>query len=163
MLIEKKKWIGVTIAGFALLLSLSHCTAIREFLGFGYTPPEVSLVSIDITKMSFSSLTLNVGLEVRNPNDYDLTLKKMDYKMDALGLEMAFGSYNKTFTAPKHGVGKVKLPVDVEVQNALKLVKEFMNASDSETEIHMKANIVFDSPVGEIKKSFETVRKLKDL
>jgi len=153
----------VIIVGFSLLATLSRCTSIRDFLGFGYTAPEVNLVSLDVANVSFSSLSLKVGLEVKNPNDYDLTFKKMDYKIKAMELEMATGSYDQTFTAPSNGVGRVKLPVEVKVQNALKLMNEFVNASKSDTEILMEADIIFDSPIGEIKKHFESMKKLKDL
>ncbi len=157
------KKVGIGFVGLCLLTGLSQCTAIREFLGFGYKPPQVELAAIDVANISFTSLGLVVTLKVTNPNDYDLTLKKLDYKLSSAGVQVASGSFNETFTAPKLGAGKAKLPVTVEVQSAVTLVKDFLESSESETKVLLKADAVFDSPIGEIEKSFEVEKMLKDL
>lgn len=64
-------------------------------------PPEVLLVNITPLESTAFEQRLQVDLRIRNPNDYDLQVTGMDFRLDLNGKRLARGLGNKELTVPR--------------------------------------------------------------
>lgn len=82
-----------------LLLSLSSCSALRPDL----QAPRLMLVSVAMTSADIFNQQFLVRVNVENPNDRELPVTGLDYKLFLEGDSFARGSLNKPFTVPANG------------------------------------------------------------
>jgi LEA14-like dessication related protein len=139
---------------FLLLLMLSGCTSMREFLGFSYARPEFSLKNIEIKNLTMNAVELIVVIRVKNPNSFDITLLKLDYKVSVSGVLLAEGLFDKKTKFRAEGIETVRLPLTVNSENARTLMNSMMKDRDTEIVSLITGTAVFDSPVGKIEHSF---------
>jgi LEA14-like dessication related protein len=80
-------------------LSLSACSALRPDL----EAPRLSLVSVAMTSADIFNQSFLVKVNVENPNDRELPIKGIDYKLFLEGDSFAEGESSKPFTVPAKG------------------------------------------------------------
>jgi LEA14-like dessication related protein len=73
--------------------------------------PSVSLRSIDVRQLTLSGATLQLELEVDNPNAFTLMLDKLDYNLKLNGFNLGSGVVNKGMQVQQNGRGRVSLPL----------------------------------------------------
>lgn len=150
--------------GAALLLFLlmagTSCTSIRELLGFGFEQPKVSLRSIEIKNISMTSVKMLVHLRIKNPNTFDLTLNRLDYKVTTMNMELAEGLFEKKFTVKAESQNDVEIPLSINMQSALRMLKTLVEEADKDHMAEIAATVVFDSPIGEIEHTFTDEKNL---
>jgi LEA14-like dessication related protein len=83
----------------ALIFSLSSCSALRPDLEV----PRLALISVAMTSADIFNQSFLVRVNVENPNDRELPIKGLDYKLFLEGDSFARGSLNKPFTVPANG------------------------------------------------------------
>ena len=83
----------------AFALFLSGCAALRPDLEV----PRLSLVSVAMTSADIFNQQFLVRVNVENPNDRELPITGLDYKLFLEGDSFARGSLNKPFTVPANG------------------------------------------------------------
>ncbi|HEY0943172.1 MAG TPA: LEA type 2 family protein [Steroidobacter sp.] len=84
---------------FALLVSVSSCSALRPEL----QAPRLALVSVAMTSADIFNQQFLVRINIENPNDRDLPITGLDYKLFLEGDGFAEGLLNKPFTVPANG------------------------------------------------------------
>ena len=88
---------AAALCAFALLLS--GCAALRPDL----EAPRLSLVSVAMTSADIFNQSFLVKVNVENPNDRELPIKGIDYKLFLEGDSFAEGESSKAFTVPAKG------------------------------------------------------------
>jgi LEA14-like dessication related protein len=83
----------------AVALFLSGCAA----LGPDLEVPRLSLVSVAMTSADIFNQSFLVKVNVDNPNDRELPIKGIDYKLFLEGDSFAEGESSKAFTVPAKG------------------------------------------------------------
>lgn len=83
----------------AFALCLSACSALRPDLQV----PRLSLVSVSMTSADIFNQQFLVKVNVENPNDRELPIKGIDYKLFLEGDSFAEGVSEKPFTVPAQG------------------------------------------------------------
>jgi LEA14-like dessication related protein len=83
----------------ALALVLSACSALRPDLQV----PRLSLVSVAMTSADIFNQQFVVKVNVENPNDRELPITGIDYKLFLEGDSFAEGVSEKPFTVPAQG------------------------------------------------------------
>ena len=83
----------------ALALCLTGCSALRPDLQV----PKLSLVSVAMTSADIFNQSFLVKVNVVNPNDRELPIKGIDYKLFLEGDSFAEGESSKAFTVPAQG------------------------------------------------------------
>lgn len=83
----------------AFVVCLSACSALRPNLAV----PELSLVSLAMTSADIFNQQFLVRVNVQNPNDRELPIRGIDYKLFLEGDSFAEGVSNKPFTVPAKG------------------------------------------------------------
>lgn len=64
-------------------------------------PPEVLVTNITPLEGTAFEQRLQIEVRVRNPNDYDLQVTGVDFRLDLNGKRLARGLSNKEFTVPR--------------------------------------------------------------
>jgi LEA14-like dessication related protein len=82
-----------------LALSLSACAALRPDLQV----PRLTLVSVAMTSADIFNQQFLVKVNVENPNDRELPITGIDYKLFLEGDSFAEGVSKKPFTVPAQG------------------------------------------------------------
>jgi LEA14-like dessication related protein len=93
----KRPLAGVLLCVFAI--ALTACSALRPKLEV----PRLSLVRIAMTSADVFNQQFLVRVRVENPNDRELPVTGLDYKLFLEGDSFAEGVSNKPFTVPAKG------------------------------------------------------------
>ena len=64
-------------------------------------PPEVIVTNITPLETTAFEQRMKVDLRISNPNDYDLRVTGMDFKLDVNGKQLARGLSNKELVVPR--------------------------------------------------------------
>lgn len=82
-----------------LLATLSSCSAMRPKL----QAPRLALVSVAMTSADIFNQQFLVRINIENPNDRELPITGLDYKLFLEGDGFAQGMLNRPFTVPANG------------------------------------------------------------
>jgi len=94
-----------------LALSLTAC------LSWFLKEPEVAVTRIIVDPRSLSEMTLTVGLQVKNPNGFDLKLTSFEYTVFLNGEEIGKGRLEKELLLPSSAVTEMEAPVSARFKN----------------------------------------------
>ena len=83
----------------AIAMCLVGCSALRPDLAV----PKLSLVSVAMTSADIFNQQFLVRVNVQNPNDRELPVRGIDYKLFLEGDSFSEGVSNKPFTVPAQG------------------------------------------------------------
>lgn len=86
----------------ATLLSTSILAGCASWFVHG-EPPEVLVTDVTPLDSTAFEQRLKVDLRIRNPNDADLDVTGMDFRLELNGKRLARGLSNKSFTVPRLG------------------------------------------------------------
>lgn len=75
--------------------------------------PDISLVKISVSKLSFSGAALTAKLKLKNPNDFDIDFSAVDYAIKLGGKELAQGLAKNS--VPLTAKGESLMDLDIKV------------------------------------------------
>ncbi len=84
---------------FALLITASSCSSLRPEL----QAPRLALISVAMTSADIFNQQFLIRVNIENPNDRDLPITGLDYKLFLEGDGFAEGMLNRPFTVPANG------------------------------------------------------------
>ncbi len=93
----KRSLAGAVLCAFAI--ALTACSALRPDIAV----PKLTLVRVAMTSADVFSQQFLVRVHVENPNDRELPITGIDYKLFLEGDSFAEGVSNKGFTVPANG------------------------------------------------------------
>lgn len=99
----------------AAFLLLSGCSA----LGPKLEAPRLTVMSIAMTSADMFSQQFTMRMHVQNPNDRELAVKGIDYKLFLAGDSFADGVGDVPFTVPALGETEFELPVRTNFVSSL--------------------------------------------
>ncbi|HMZ96939.1 MAG TPA: LEA type 2 family protein, partial [Nitrospira sp.] len=85
------------VAGLLTALMVSGCASWM----MNGEPPEVLVTNVTPLEGSAFERRLQVDLRIRNPNDFDLAVTGIDFKLDLNGNRLARGLGNKELVVPR--------------------------------------------------------------
>ncbi|MGE7957660.1 LEA type 2 family protein [Pseudomonas sp. NPDC089530] len=86
--------------GLLMALALSGCAS---WFGDDTLDPQVHLVKVEVIKANLLEQRLRLHFRVDNPNDADLTVRALEYRVQLDDVLLAEGEYEHWFTIdPKH-------------------------------------------------------------
>lgn len=81
------------------MLWLSGCA----YLSLQGEPPEVLVTNVTPLDSTIFEQRLRVDLRIRNPNDFDMSITGLDFRIDLNGQRLARGLGNQSVTVPRLG------------------------------------------------------------
>ena len=98
------KW-GVKFLGILVFLILPSC------LGWFLEKPAFTLKEISVTRISSADIHFLFGIEVQNPNHFDLKLRGMEYTVYLNDQEVGKGRVEKETVVAKSSSALVQVPL----------------------------------------------------
>ena len=112
----------VSRLGLVAALTLPGCTS---WLMKG-EPPEVLVTNVTPLESSAFEQRLQVDLRIRNPNDFDLAVTGIDFRLDLNGNRLARGLGNKELVVPR--LSDALLSIEAST-STLQVVRQFLSFS----------------------------------
>lgn len=135
----------ITAAAAALLfasLGLSGCSAIGLA---GIEEPEVRLMGVDVGSVGLDSAELLFDFNVDNPNDRDLMLDGVAYRLDVEGARLLDGRRGERLEIYSGRDNRVTLPVTVRYEDLARALRSLRR--EDRPSYELQADFEFDAPV----------------
>jgi LEA14-like dessication related protein len=128
-----------------ILLALTPCAGCSELLAL-VQKPTVKVKRVDLKRVSFQDLAVDVVLTVDNPNPIGLPVARLDYQVTVDGHALASGRADSSLAIPAAGSADVTLPVAAR-WDALGATAQSLFERD-ELPYVISARVGFDVPGG---------------
>lgn len=112
------------MAAALALLAVTACSALVPKL----ETPQLRVVSVAALGGSNAAQRLRVTIQVDNPNNRQLAVRSIDYRLLLGGQEFAQGTTPAPFTVPALGQSNFDLDVNIDILRALTLFAQNANA-----------------------------------
>ena len=96
----------------ALFLFSTGCSSVIQ-------SPTATVANARLGDITGDALTLNLDVDVTNPNAFDLPLGKSDYALTVAGVQLLSGSAKPTGAIPASGSSRVVMPVSIRFDDLL--------------------------------------------
>jgi LEA14-like dessication related protein len=123
------------ISIFALSILLVSC------LSWILEKPSFVLREIILRPRSFTEMNLLLGLDVQNPNRFDLTLKSFEYTIYLNSEEIGNGRLEKELLIPSSSITRVQVPVVAKFKDLGGSLKTIITGDDLPYKIEGKTDI----------------------
>jgi LEA14-like dessication related protein len=112
----------ILIAGW---LMLSACSSVKGIV----KDPVVHVTEFKLTNVSAEGVSIDLGLNVQNPNSVPLKLDEVDYALNVSGEKVTEGTFDKGVNIPAGGEGTVYIPLKFQFTSVGNLLSGLMNRS----------------------------------
>ena len=113
----------VASASIGFVVLISGCAVLNKAV----QKPKVSFEAVSVRSLSSESVTMDVHLNVQNPNVFDVPLKKYSYALNIGESRLLSGEQGLSITVPAKGSGQISVPLTVrfrEVMGAIEAVTD---------------------------------------
>ena len=125
--------------GIMFLLTLSLCLV--SCLNMIMEKPSFVIREIVLSPSSFTEANLLIGLDVQNPNRFDLTLKSFEYTLFLDSEEIGTGRMEKEILVPSSSTTQVQVSVIAKFKDLGGSLKTIITGQDLPYKIEGKASI----------------------
>ncbi len=108
-------WVRVRVLLLALLVAVSGCASFGPKL----QSPQLSLVAIQILSGDMFAQRFKVRVKVENPNDLEVAVSGIEYKIFLMGDSFAEGASDQGFVLPAKGEAEFDMTVNTNFVSSL--------------------------------------------
>jgi LEA14-like dessication related protein len=116
----------------AAVLLLNACATFNPI-----AKPEVAITQIGLGPTTGLQQTLNIGLQLDNPNAFDINLGRLRYKLTLAGKSLAGGSYNQPLTLPANDRVSIVVPVEINLLSGIGLMTSIVGKMQDQLEYEL--------------------------
>jgi LEA14-like dessication related protein len=135
--LNENKW--MRHRGLLFLLALSICLV--SCLSWIMEKPSFVLREIILSPSSLTEVNLLLGLDVQNPNRFDLTLKSFEYVVFLNNEEIGTGRLEKEILVPSSSTTQVQVPVAAKFKDLGGSLMAIITGNDLPYKIEGKASV----------------------
>lgn len=130
-----------------LALALLGTFGCRDVVSRVYQPPTAELRSVGLRQIGVDGATLDVVLELRNPNPYALTATRADYRLFIHDtVDVGHGTMLDTITVGGHDSATVQLPLEVGWRAVREAGREALQGGT--VDYRIAGEVVARTPIG---------------
>ena len=130
---------GLATLLLACMSWLAGCAALPKF-----ESPKLSVVTLKMQGGDFFSQRLQVRMRVQNPNDRELPVKGISYRIEVNDSELAQGLADAPFVVPAMGEAEFDVQVTANLASALSQLLSRRGSSDT-IEYRLVGNVALSS------------------
>ena len=108
----------------SILFLLTSC------IGWLIEQPTITVRSITLSAVSLTGAQLVLGVEVYNPNRYDLELQSLEFEFQLKDQSAGQGNLQKTVLVQKKTTSSVSIPISVNYSNIADCIKDVIANRD---------------------------------
>jgi LEA14-like dessication related protein len=139
------------LAAAMLLVLLAACSVRR---------PDVALASVQLGSMRIDGGTLDILLDIRNPNSWSIDLRELTYEVSVEQVHVGRGETDSRLVVPGGDCLTVRLPVDVAWRGLGTAGRELLSG---EVEYRVVGRLTAGTPVGPITRRFDRTSRFSPL
>ena len=121
-----RRLVLIGLASLPLLSGIPGCAALPKL-----EAPKLSVVSLKMQGGDFFSQKLLVRMRVFNPNDRELPIKGITYRLEVNDTELGNGSTAMPFTVPAMGEAEFDMQITANLAGALGKLLSRRNSSEA--------------------------------
>lgn len=118
---------------------MALCLLFSSCLGWLLEEPSIVLRQVHVEPRSLKEIHLLLGLDVRNPNRFDLTIASLEYAVYLNQEKIGNGVLEREVLIPKMTTTRVQVPVQAQFHDWNKSLKTVMTGSGTPYRIEGKA------------------------
>jgi LEA14-like dessication related protein len=143
---------------YRILLLCGFSIFLMSCLSWILEEPSFVLRRVTLSPRSFTEMNLLIGLDVQNPNRFDLTLKSFECTMSLKNEEIGKGRMENEFVIPSSSTTQIQVPIDVNFKDLGEILKAIFAGGKLPYKIEGKANVstVFGSKIFSFSKEGST-------
>ncbi len=103
--------------------------------------PSFVLRGVILSPRSFTEMNLLIGLDVQNPNRFDLTLKSFECTIYLKNEETGKGRLENELLIPSSSTTRIQVPIDVKFKDLGGSLKAMLTGGDLPYKIEGKADV----------------------
>lgn len=103
----------------AALLGLTACSSLPH----DTRPPKISVAEVDLKSLGVFEQRFDVGLRIRNPNDFDLVIEALEFDLEVNGRAFATGLTRTAARVPAISSTIVRVDAVTESRNLIRQIK----------------------------------------
>ena len=126
----------IAMAGACLFLT--NCASLLNL-----EKPEVNLQRVSVRDTSLTGTTLVFVVKVDNPNNREIKVKEIDYKVFISGKEISHARTEKPVDVPAKGSSEVELPLPVKYSSLFENIGDILLAREVAYKIIGDAKLSF--------------------
>jgi LEA14-like dessication related protein len=127
-------------AAAAALLAIAACTGLGDL-----QTPELNVLSVQMMSTDMFAQRFNVRMHVQNPNDIELPVKGIDYKLLLMGDQFAEGTTNQAFVLPALGEAEFDMTVTTNFVSSLgRLISRMGGGKLEDVEYELAGTLMVD-------------------
>ncbi len=131
-------------AYLALTLNLAACST----FGSKLEAPDLSLVGMQMLSADMFAQKFKVSVLVKNPNDLDIAVKGLDYKIFLMGDSFADGESSNRFVLPARGEAEFEMIVTTNFVSSFgRLLSRVGGGKLENLEYEIAGNVVLDKGI----------------
>ncbi|WP_347904480.1 LEA type 2 family protein [Pseudomonas purpurea] len=119
------QWRALRTISLLIVLGLAGCAS---WFSDDALEPQVHLVKVEVVRAKLLEQKFVLHFRVDNPNDSDLTVRGIEYRVHLGDLLLADGEYERWVTVAPHSSGRYKVPIRTnlwpQVRDLVKLLKK---------------------------------------
>lgn len=91
-----------------MVLNLFGCASISKLF---LKDPEVNVIAVKTSGISLTDISIDILVNVKNPNQIELNLDSLNYKLNLAGETVIDGEFNSGIIVPAEGQQNITIPV----------------------------------------------------
>lgn len=135
---KKLSWAAVLISVVFLILGLSGCETVEMLV----QKPQVSVNSVQISAISFQDITLDMELNIYNPNPIAIDLESFDYDLLIEEASLLKGDAQDGLSLEANGSSLITIPLTVDYKDLYQLVSSMKEQDESAYRIDTGFNFI---------------------
>ncbi|OFX23458.1 MAG: hypothetical protein A2V77_23240 [Anaeromyxobacter sp. RBG_16_69_14] len=145
--------IASRLALAAALLALGGCSLVRAIAGAGFERPTLTYESWSADQLDLDGVTIALHYRLENPNDTGLDLRRLGYRLEVEGRQVAEGQLPANVQLRAKGATPIAIPVRLRWRD----VPDILELLVTRTEIiyRVTGNAGVGSPIGTIDLPFD--------
>ncbi len=144
-----------------VLLVLTGLPAVTQSCAFLYSRPQVRILNVEVRNLGFTSGSLDVVVEVTNPNRFGVELRSMRYRLeledpqiDDGWLSLASGEANERVSVPGREMQEVSLNLPFQYGSIGSLLRIVLDGDD--LQYRVRGDLTARGPLGNMDFPFES-------
>jgi len=137
--VSDRKSRGARRSGIAAVCIL--CVLFTGCLGWILEKPTFVVREISLKPRSLAEMELRLGIEVHNPNRFDLTLTSLDYTIFIEDRKIGEGRLEQTFLIPSASTTTIRAPLSIRFRDLGGGVRAFLTGGEIPYRIEGSAGI----------------------
>ena len=129
---------------FLVLGTSMGCSMIAKWVA---EEPELRLSSISFEEMNLNRVKLAFTIEVNNPNDFELGLDRVDYKVFVAEKVIGQGTFNGQFRVGAREISSLRIPFTLDPKAAFKVAQSYFSKR-GKLEALVTGKSLFVTPIG---------------